>query len=81
MAAKSSDLAEETSGASLQVDGHMEEPTQGAKNLWELEEDDSSPFPLAIVVPSPGRRIGGHTPTFSLLDGPTSGRYVARSQN
>ena len=33
MAAKSSDLAEEMSGASLQADGQMEEPTQGAKDL------------------------------------------------
>ena len=30
IAAKLSDLAEETSGASLQVDGQTEEPTQGA---------------------------------------------------
>ena len=33
--AKSSDLAEEWSGASLQVNGQMEGPTQGAKDLWE----------------------------------------------
>ena len=43
MAAKLSDLAEGMSGASLQVDGQMEEPTQGTKDLWESEEDDSSP--------------------------------------
>ena len=35
MAATSSDLAEEMSRASLQVDGQMEEPTQGAKDLQE----------------------------------------------
>ena len=43
MAAKLSNLAEEMSGASLQVDGQMEEATQGAKDLREPEEDDSSP--------------------------------------
>ena len=54
MAAKSSDLAEETSGASLQVDGQVEEPTQGAKDLWESEEDDSSPSHSPLW--SPARR-------------------------
>ena len=39
-AAKLSNLAEETSGVSLQVDGQMKEPTQGAQDLWESEEDD-----------------------------------------
>ena len=34
MAAKSSNLGDKTSGANLQVDGHMEVPTQGAKDLW-----------------------------------------------
>ena len=43
MAAKLSDLAKETSGASLQTNGQMEGPTQGAKDLWESEEDNSSP--------------------------------------
>ena len=43
MAAKSSDLADEMSQANLQVGGPMEKPTQGTKDLWEPEEDDSSP--------------------------------------
>ena len=43
MAAKLSDLAKEISGASLQANGQMEEPTQGARDLKESEEDDSSP--------------------------------------
>ena len=58
MAAKLSDLAEETSGASLQSEGQMEEPTQGAKDLWESEEDDSSP---------------SHSPLWSLAQRPLSG--------
>ena len=52
MAAKLSDLTEETSGASLQVDGQMEEPTQGAKDLQELEEADSSPSPSPLWSPA-----------------------------
>ena len=43
MAAKSSDLVDKTSGANLQTDGHVEVPTQGAKDLQEPEEEDSSP--------------------------------------
>ena len=59
MATKSSNLAEETSGASLQVDGQAEEPTQGAKDLWESEEDDSPPSHLPLW--SPARRLpSGH---------------------
>ena len=54
MATKSSNLAEETSVASLQADGQVEEPTQGAKDLWESEEDDNSPFHLPLW--SPARR-------------------------
>ena len=52
MAAKSSKLAEEMSGASLQANGQMEEPTQGAKDLQESEEDDSSPSPLPLWSPA-----------------------------
>ena len=58
MAAKSSDLAEEMSGASLQADSQVEEPTQGVKDLWESEEDDSSP---------------SHLPLWSLARRPPSG--------
>ena len=43
MAAKLSDLADKTSGANLQTDGQTEVPTQGAKDLQEPEEEDSSP--------------------------------------
>ena len=42
MAAKLSDLVDKMSGANLQADGHVEVPTQGAKDLWELEEEDCS---------------------------------------
>ena len=52
VAAKSSDLAEETSGASLQANGQMEEPTQGARDLWESEEDNSSPSCLLLWSPA-----------------------------
>ena len=54
MATKLSNLAVETSGASLQVDSQGEEPTQGAKDLQESEEDDSSPSLLPLW--SPARR-------------------------
>ena len=47
MAAKSSDLVDKTSGANLQMDGHADVPTQSVKDLWEPEEEDSSP-PLTI---------------------------------
>ena len=43
MAAKSSNLVHKMSGANLQADSHMKVPTQGAKDLRELEEEDSSP--------------------------------------
>ena len=52
MAAKLSDLAEETSGASLQADGQTGEPTQGAKDLQESEGDDSSPSRLPLWSPA-----------------------------
>ena len=41
MAAKSSDLADEMSGANLQKEGHADVPAQSAKDLWELEASDS----------------------------------------
>ena len=100
MAAKSSNITEEMSGASLQADGQMEEPAQGTKDLRESEEDDSSPSCSPLWSPAwrplsgcPnmkylftdrsnfGQRTGVHTLTFSLLDGPISGRYVARSKD
>ena len=52
MAAKLSDLVDKTSGANLQADGHMEVPTQRAKDLWEPEEEDSSPSHLPSWSPA-----------------------------
>ena len=43
MAAKLSDLADKMPGANLQVDGQMEVPSQGIKDLQGSEEADSSP--------------------------------------
>ena len=59
MAAKLSDLVDKMSEANLQVDGQAEVPTQGMKGLWEMEEEDSSPFYLQTW--SPARRLpSGH---------------------
>ena len=44
MAAKSSDLVDKMSEANLQVDGQAEKPAQGVVDLWEMEEEDSSPL-------------------------------------
>ena len=44
MTAKLSDLVDKMSEASLQVDGQVEKPSQGAADLWEMEEEDSSPL-------------------------------------
>ena len=43
MAAKLSNLVDKTSEGSLQADGQAEKPAQGVANLWEMEEEDSSP--------------------------------------
>ena len=43
MAAKLSDLVDETSGAILQMEGHMDVPPQNVKDLKEPEALDSSP--------------------------------------
>ena len=43
MAAKSSNLVDEMSGANLQVEGHTDLPSQSAKDPWEPEALDSSP--------------------------------------
>ena len=55
MAAKLSDLVDKTSGANLKADGHTEVLTQGAEDLWEPEEEDSSPSHLPSW--SPARRL------------------------
>ena len=52
MAAKSSKLVDKTSGANLQVDGHVEVPNLSAKDLWEPEEEDSSPSHLPSWSPA-----------------------------
>ena len=59
MAAKLSNLADKTSGANLQVDGQTEEPTQGMKDLWEPEEEDSSPSHSPLWSPA-WRPPSGH---------------------
>ena len=52
MAAKSRDLVDKMSEANLQADGHVELPTQSAKDLWKPEEEDSSPFHLPSWSPA-----------------------------
>ena len=52
MAAKVSHLVDKTSGANLQTDSHAEVLTQGAKDLWEPEEEDSSPSHLPSWSPA-----------------------------
>ena len=59
MAAKSSDLSDKMSDANLQADGQVEVPTQGVKDLWETEEDDSSPSHLPTWSPA-WRPPSGH---------------------
>ena len=46
MAAKLSDLVNRMSGADLQTEGHVDVPSQSAKDLWELEALGSSPSRL-----------------------------------
>ena len=55
MAAKSSDLFDKTSEANLQPDGQTGEPAQGMVDLWEMEEEDSSP--LLLPTWSPVQRL------------------------
>ena len=54
MAAKWSDLVDETSGANLQMEGNADVPPQSAKDLQESEALDSSPYHLPSW--SPARR-------------------------
>ena len=60
MAAKSSDLVDETSGANQQMEGHAHVPPQSAKDLWQLEASDSSP---------------SHLPSWSLARRPPSSHH------
>ena len=57
MAAKSSDLVDKTSRANLQVDGQVEVPTRGAKDLQEPEEEDSSPSHSPLWSPPRGHHV------------------------
>ena len=52
MAAKSSDLVDKAAEASLQVDGQVEQPAQGGADIWETEEEDSSPPHLLMWSPT-----------------------------
>ena len=52
MAAKLSNLVDKMSGANLQADGHAEVPTQGVKDQWDPEEEDSSPTHLPSLSPA-----------------------------
>ena len=52
MAAKSSDLADETSGVNLQMEGHLDVPSQSAKDLQEPEALNSSPSCLPSWSPA-----------------------------
>ena len=60
MAAKSSDLGDETSGVNLQMEDHADVPPQSAKDLWQLEALDSSPSCLPYW--SPTRRLPSSCP-------------------
>ena len=62
MAAKSSDLGDKMSGANLQIEGHVDMPSQSAEDQWELEALGSSPPHLPSW--SPARRLpSGHPNT------------------
>ena len=52
MAAKMSNIVDETSGANLQMEGHMDVLTQSEKDLWEPEALDISPSHLLSWSPA-----------------------------
>ena len=58
MAAKSSDVVDKTSEANLQADVQVEKPAQGAADLWEMEEEDSSPLHLPVWSPTQRLPLG-----------------------
>ena len=60
MAAKLSDLVDKTSGANLQMEGHVGVPSQSVKDLQELEASGSSPSHLPSW--SPARRPSSSCP-------------------
>ena len=53
MAAKLSNLVDETSGVNLQREGHADVPSQSAKDLWEPEVLDSYSSHLPSWSPDP----------------------------
>ena len=59
MAAKLSNLVDRMSGANLQADGQIEVPTQGMRDLWGPEEEDSSPSHSVLWSPA-WRLLSGH---------------------
>ena len=59
MAAKLSNLGDRTSGANLQIEGHVDMPSQSAEDQWELEASGSPP---------------SHLPSWSLASRPPSGQ-------
>ena len=60
MAAKSSNLGDRLSGANLQMEGHVDMPSQSAKDLQELEALGSSPSHSPSW--SPARRLPSSHP-------------------
>ena len=67
MAAKLSDLADGTSGANLQMEGHMHVTSQSAEDQWESEALGSSPSHSPSW--SPARRLlSGHPNTRYCLE-------------
>ena len=60
MAAKSSDLVDEMSGANHQMEGHADVPSQSVKVLWQPEASDSSPS--HSLSWSPARRLPSSHP-------------------
>ena len=56
MAAKSSDLEDRTSGANLQMEGHVDMSSQSAEDQQESEALDSSP-PTCYPGPQPGGHL------------------------
>ena len=60
MAAKLSDLEDRMSGASLQMEGHVDVPSQSAKDLQESEALGSSPSHSPFW--SPARRLPSSCP-------------------
>ena len=70
MAAKLSNLVDKMSEANLQADGQVEKPAQGVADLWEMEEEDSSP--LHSLMWSPVQRLPVRPPQYETLPGNTS---------